>query len=92
MRNLAHRVTEGYFPREEFRISARPSLAGSEAPASVEITFIFALRATLRKVKRIVDINISFISRLPVPERIRTASIIENCTYFNVKGSVFNDF
>ena len=85
MRNLAHRVTSEYFPREEFSISAWPSLAGSEAPASVEITFIFVLRATLRKGKRIVEINISFISRLPVPARIRTASIIENSTYFNVK-------
>ena len=47
MRNLAQRVTSEYFTSEEFRIKARPSLAGSEAPASVEITFIFILRAAV---------------------------------------------
>ena len=47
MRNLAQRVSSEYFSREEFRISALPSLAGSEASGSVEITFI-VLPRTLR--------------------------------------------
>ena len=53
MRNLAQRVSSEYFTREEFRISARPSLAGSEAAASVEITFTFAL--VLRKGGRVLE-------------------------------------
>ena len=53
MRNLAQRVSSEYFSREEFRISAPPSLAGSEAPASVEITFIFLPRTTLRKGEKV---------------------------------------
>ena len=48
MRNLAQRVSSEYFSREEFRISALPSLAGSEASGSVEITFIVLPRTTLR--------------------------------------------
>ena len=44
MRNLAQTVSSEYFVREEFRISAWPSRAGSEAPGSVEITFILRAR------------------------------------------------
>ena len=54
MRNLAQRVSSGYFTREEFRISARPSLAGSEASASVEITFIL-MALILRKMGRVIE-------------------------------------
>ena len=50
MRNLAQTVTSEYFPREEFTTSTRPSLAGREAPASVEITLI-SLPRTLREGK-----------------------------------------
>ena len=55
VRNLAQRVTEGYFTREEFTSSARPDLEGSEALGSVEITF--RLRESLRSRVRISDIN-----------------------------------
>ena len=58
MRNLAQRVTSGYWTKEEFRISTRPSVAGSEAPASVAITFI--LRATLRWRRKEVKISTGY--------------------------------
>ena len=63
VRNLAQTVREECFcfPGEEFRISARPSFAGSEAPASVEITLIFLLRPTPRQRRRVGDINCDFI-------------------------------
>ena len=61
MRNLAQRVNSGYFPREEFRISARPCLACSEALASVEINFIFVLRESLSKARRVrININLAW--------------------------------
>ena len=51
---LAQIVREEFrFPREEFRMSARPDRAGSEALASVEITLILVLSArVLRTVNR----------------------------------------
>ena len=59
MRNLAQTVTEEYFPREEFSISAWPYFAGSEAPASVEITVIFRPRALVLTKPRRVRIKLN---------------------------------
>ena len=73
VRNLAQSVNSGYFFRDEFSISACPSLAGSEAPAFVEITFIFLLRAAVLMKGRRTDTNIT--RRPPAPTRV---GILEN--------------